>query len=357
MSGLESVIFVAYRFESRDRLKGLDYFSSLQFFPSLKSVNPRRMKSPNEGLWGKRNYRKFPIKLPNKQNLAAVLDTITISGNWPARMSMPKGRRMKLPVDIAPCVTVSSDASGNLESAECSLPRLLYGHNGYLLENQGQIDDALAKLYSKLSIVADVPDVSKWRVRRLDMAWNYNLPARSIITGHSSLLVPGINGEATVWKGGAQGISWKGTKSRFLVTFYDKARKMRAPGSILRAEVSLRGEQLRRRLLRKHWGNFSNLWAIYRAILASIPAISSPIGNDDWQEAVGREDPEIRARILARMSHKPERTLRGYKQRIDAAAAQLSETFSWENLLPLEGPPRPVNVIPRKTENRHFHNK
>lgn len=235
-----------------------------------------------------------------------------------------------------------------LQWVECSLPRLRYGHNGRVLENQGEIDGALAELQTKLGTVADVSDVCGWRCWRADMAWNFDLPARPLILAHSCLSVPGIHGEGTLWKGG-QGVSWKGAKSRFLISLYDKMRKMRVPGSVLRAEVSLRGEHLRRHLRDKDWRDFNALYAIYRGLMAGIPPIDAPVGDADWQEAVGFEALETRSRILARLAHKSARTLREYRRRIEAAAAQLPSTFSWASILPADRPPRAVHVCPRET--------
>ena len=78
--------------------------------------------------------------------------------------------------------------------AECSLPRLLFGHNGRVLEDQSQIDKALEELHSTLSVIASVPDVKTWRVWRADMAWNFDLPARAMIIAHACFRLPGIHG-------------------------------------------------------------------------------------------------------------------------------------------------------------------
>jgi hypothetical protein len=152
-----------------------------------------------------------------------------------------------------------------------------------------------------------------------------------------------------LWKGG-QGVSWCGAKSRFAVTLYDKPREMRVPGSVLRAEVSLRGEHLRRHLRGNDWRDFDALYAIYRGIMAGIPAVDAPVGAADWQEAVGCEPLETRTRILARLAHKPVRTFREYRRRVEAAAAQLPASFSWATELPPDGPPPAVQVLPRKIQ-------
>ena len=276
---------------------------------------------------------------------ALMLDTVRFVGKWAVRRPFFPDRRVRL--DIAPCVSVRADPWGNsLVWAECSLPRLLFGYNGRLIETQGQIDDALAKLHTKLATVADVPDVREWHCWRADMAWNLDKPASALILAHSCASVPGIHGAGTLWKGG-QGVSWCGAKSRFVVTLYDKARKMRVPGSVLRAEVSLRGEHFRRHFQATEWSDFNALYAVYRRILAGIPTIDAPAKAADWQEAVGAESRETRMRILARLAHKSRTTYNNYQRRIEAAAAQLPSTFSWATILPPDSPPPAVHVHPR----------
>ncbi|MEI7822749.1 MAG: hypothetical protein WCK55_17700 [Verrucomicrobiota bacterium] len=194
--------------------------------------------------------------------------------------------------------------------------------------------------------------MSGWSIQRADIAWNFDLPARALIVAHSTLSVPGIHGVGTLWKGG-QGVTWTGANSRFGVKLYDKPREMDIPGSVLRAEVSLRSDHLRRHLRGNDWRNFDTLYAIYRGIMAGIPAIAAPAGKGDWQEAIGRHLPcELRTLVLADLAHKSERTLREYRRRIEAAAAQLPATFSWATQLPPDGPPPAVHVVPRNPSAR-----
>jgi hypothetical protein len=99
-----------------------------------------------------------------------MLDTVTLRGDWPTRIPFPGARTVRL--DDASPVKVRIDASGRiLQRVECSLPRLLFGHNGRVLENQGEINEAVAKLHSELNAVARISDVSGWRIWRADMAW------------------------------------------------------------------------------------------------------------------------------------------------------------------------------------------
>jgi len=277
-----------------------------------------------------------------------MLDTLTIRGPWPLRQTLPSRRKLAL----GPSVRGWTDETGTLlESAECSLPRLLYGHNGRTLADQGQLDAGLVKLHDVLISVADVPSEADWSPWRLDLAWNFDLQARPLILAHAALCVPGIQSEGTLHPG-CYGVSWRGAKSRFMVTLYDKARQMHVPGSILRAEISLRGRQLARRLDGRDWRDFSALYRTYRGVMAGIAPIQNPTAAAGWPEAVGQESPETRRRILARLAHKPSATFRRYRRKTEAAAAQLSETFSWANILSVDGPPPGVAVEPAN-QSRH----
>jgi len=277
-----------------------------------------------------------------------MLDTITIQGGWPLRITV-QGRR-KLPMPLG--VKAWSDRSGTvLDLVECSLPKLLHGHNGRVLENQAQLDAALGKLHGILSQIADVPGVEEWNPSRLDLVWNFDLPVRPLVHAHAALRVPGIQGGATLFPDG-QGVSWRGAKSHFKVMLYDKAKKMRVPGSALRAEISLCGKQRARRF-KGDWRNFDDLYRAYRAIMVSIAPITKPTAAANWQEAVGAEAVGTRQRILARLAHKPIETWRRYRRKIEAAAAKLPESFSWENVLPVNNPPPPVNVEPKRRRNSY----
>jgi hypothetical protein len=276
-----------------------------------------------------------------------VIDTVSISADWRTRAALPGRRKLGL----APGLRVWADATGTiLDRVECSLPRLLFGHNGKVIANQGQLVAALAKLHAELDRIADAPPVDRWQPWRVDMAWNFDCPARPLVLAHAGLRVPGIRSGATLHPS-CNGVSWRGAASRFMVELYDKAREMRVPGSVLRAEVSLRGEQLRRRFS-GDWRSFPDLYRAYREIMASIPPIQKPAAADAWPEAVGAEPAETRQRILARLAHKPPATFRRYRQRMEAAAAALPASFAWAEILPVAGPPPAVEVCPSKWQNR-----
>jgi hypothetical protein len=269
-----------------------------------------------------------------------MLDTLTIRMSLPLIRPLPTSRKVRLQRGVK----VWAGASGEfLERAEFSLPTLLHGHNGYVLENQQQIDAALenaAAVLAQVSRVESIRDCEAWRA---DIAWNFDLEAGPLILAHAALRLPRIHRGGTLYDGG-QGISWRGARSRFVVRLYNKSRQMHVPGSVLRAEICLQGEQLKRHLPGNNWHNFHRLWEVFRNVLASIPTIQSPSRASGWPEAVGKEPVEIRRRIMARLAHKPPRTFRRYNQQVEAAAADLEQTFSWASFLEQDGPLKPVHV-------------
>lgn len=270
----------------------------------------------------------------------AMLDTLTIRMCWPLTSPLPANRRLTLRRGVKAWAGASGDS---LERAEFSLPTLLHGHNGYVLENQEQIDAALEKGDAALAEISKVGSIRHCHAWRADIAWNFDLEATPLILAHASSRLPQIRRGATLYDGG-QGVSWRGARSRFVVRLYDKCRQMHVPGSVLRAEVSLQGEQLLRRLPGGAWHNFDRLWQVFRNVLVSIPPIQRPSIASNWPEAVGKEPVEIRRRIMARLAHKPPRTFRRYSQQVEAAAANLEETFSWATFLEQDQASKPLHV-------------
>lgn len=223
---------------------------------------------------------------------------------------------------------------------EASLPKVLYGHNGRLIANQSWLNAGLAKLKLELSTVADVPDLASWRPWRVDLTWNFDLPARNYILAHFCSPVSGIRSLPILFDGG-QGLSWRGARSHFMVKLYNKSRQMHTQGEVLRAEISLRSEQLTRRL-DGDWRDFDALYRVYRKIMSSIPALEKPMKARGWQEAVGLETVEIRHRILSRVTPKSERTFRRNWSRMQAA--QFPGSFAWDDALPQDNPPPAIHV-------------
>jgi hypothetical protein len=243
-------------------------------------------------------------------------------------------------------IRVRTDGSGDaILWAEASLPRLIFGHNGRVLESQRQINEALNKLRDKLSIFALIPPVSQLQAGRVDIAWNFSVLPRPLIMAHGYLRVPGIRMGPTRFADD-NGISWRGARSQIVLTMYDKSKQMHVPGSVLRVELSLRSHRLRERFAGTSWQSLDKLWEVFREILSGIVPIQTVRQARNWIEAVAPESPEIRGRILSRLEQKSERTRRRYAQGLEAAAARIGDPFSWGEFLPVGAPPSPVQVEP-----------
>lgn len=291
---------------------------------------------------------RMPIKLPRQTKFgrSPMIDTLAIRADWLLRLARPDCRRAKIS-NTSP-VKVSVKA-GRLVWAEVSLPKLLFSHNGRVLACQAEIDSALDRFAVELGRFADTPDWRCWQPWRVDMSWNFDLPARDYTLAHFFTPIPGIRNTPGTYDCG-HGLSWKGSHSRFIVRLYNKSREQHEPGDVLRAEVSLCAKQLERRMV-GDWHDFNALYHCFRNIMVSIPPIAKPLKARGWQEAVGSLSPEIRLQILANLAHLPERTFRRHASRVNAAP--LPASFSWSDLLPADNPPPVVNCEPRnRRKNR-----
>lgn len=278
-----------------------------------------------------------------------MFDTIRVHGLWPLQTDLPVTRWGTLP--SKPAVRVLIIRGGVLNGFECSLATLLFGHNGRLVENQAQLKGALNILQEVLTKVAAVPHFSEWKLSRADLAWNFDLPSRPFVFAHSALRVPGIRSDATLHRGG-EGLSWRGANSKFLIRFYDKARKMQLQGSVLRVEISLSGDRLASAIPYQTWREFKTLWSCFYHIMSSVPSIQRVDQVNSWERAIAEEPPEIRARILARRAHAPRRTFRRWRQRIESCVQDVPNTFSWKEFLSPDGPPPAVHVIPKSGQHK-----
>jgi len=133
-----------------------------------------------------------------------------------------------------------------LTRVECSLPKLVYGHNGRLIGDQEELDHAIDQLRKEVAKVADVPDFGLWVPSRCDLVWQLGgMEAGKIIDVLAEFQFPRIQKPPMHVAG--QSVSWRGANSRFVVSAYDKARQFRIEGDVLRIEVRLCGHHLRER--------------------------------------------------------------------------------------------------------------
>lgn len=230
-----------------------------------------------------------------------------------------------------------------LVAVECSLPKLLYGYNGRLISTPEEMARALGLLWDQVSTIAEVPDLGDWKPNRVDLVWQVEgVEAGKVIDALGQYRFPGIQNPPLHVSG--QTVTWKGAKSRFVVSAYDKAKQMRVEGDVLRLEVRLCGQILRKYLAGKNWRHFADLYAIYREVIMSLPELPKASTQHSWLSAVveicGVEAAE---RVVLVMARNPE-TLRKYRRAIHTINAKLPAPICWAELFPADGPPSPVTV-------------
>lgn len=201
----------------------------------------------------------------------------------------------------------------------------------------------------------ELSPLEEWALNRLDLVWNYALDPQPFITAHQSTMYPGIRGLPDLYRGGEEGVSWRGAKSRLKITLYDKAREMKVDGVCLRGEVSLRKRLIQQCFKIGEWLKFRKLWDVYRDFMVKIPPIISP-KKTSWTSALARIPEPILTQVLADMAAaRGKRMVAKYRREI--AAQKLEDKtglveFSWAKILPIDGPPLPVDLKGKKSERK-----
>ena len=272
-----------------------------------------------------------------------MLDTVRFNGPWPCRQ-LPPGQLFWL----SDVVTVRTDTAGTrVLWLECSLPRLLFGDNGHVLEHQAHLDSALRRLYSVVADYIDFPALEDLTPSRVDVAWNFDRPARPIILAHAGTSVPRIRSGPTQYPDG-YGISWGRGRCSCSVKLYDKCREFRVPGSVLRAEITLRRNRLAEELPGAAWRNWDKVFRAFQRIMRSIRPISAPQRVKNLAAAVAAEPRHVQRRILSRLAGtRSARSIRRYA-RLFSSSAVPNGTFSWRKELAGDAPPPSVSVLRRQ---------
>lgn len=143
------------------------------------------------------------------------------------------------------------------EWCEVSLPRLLFGHNGRVIEDQGQIDQALAMVGERLRywVNWDRRNFEGWRFTRVDLVQQFRGSpaawcAAFVESGH-----PRVRRKAREFFG--SGLTWDG--SECVIRLYDKILEAlgQQDGDVVRFEVELKGAALRK-CLATEWDQYSD---------------------------------------------------------------------------------------------------
>jgi len=266
-----------------------------------------------------------------------MVDTIKVRFTGTPHAHVPARRRMQL----ADGVRFWHDGFGTIK-AEAELPKLVWGHNGRLLANQVELDASVERFRS---ILSQQVEFSSWQLVLIDLVWQFEARTADIILAHQWRRFPGVRSLPTLFCGG-KAISWRG--ARLGLKFYDKAK------GILRVELRLAGEQLRKRIDDDAPLNFTELYRVFRAEVLKLSPIQLPEARKhSTAEIIATLPTELQnAAILAYQQRRTARAASGFKR--DVCLARVKQVgWNLRELLPAECPPPPVNCEPRnRRKNR-----
>lgn len=203
-------------------------------------------------------------------------------------------------------------------TVEVSLPRLLYGSNGYLL----RADDVNKAYFKALDIVSNVVGrVQVDKLNRVDLvhhfrgeAWEYTQALHGL--GHKM-----VRRKQVAYFD--SGLEWPGKNMH--LRLYDKSAEMyKQPGMVQRLEAQLRGDKIDRVSLSDQGFDAANLYDYYRDICAGfrsrrLPRVGSVEALLVWmkQEQVLISGVDPVERYLA---YKSTRTQRRIRQSLNSAS-------------------------------------
>ena len=245
---------------------------------------------------------------------------------------------------LADGVRFHHDGFGNCK-AEAELPKLLWGHNGRLPVNQGELDQSIRKLRS---ILSQKVKFESWQWVVIDLCWHFRARATDVILAHQGLRFIGVRSLPTLFNGG-KAISWRGANSRRTLKFYDKARHLGTGENVLRVELRLAGAQLHQRIDENAPLNFAHLWSVYRGELVNLSPVELPEARrHDFAEIIAALKPEAQSEaLLTYQQGRTPRAVNGFKRNVSVAHLRRIK-WNWHEQLPVDGPSAAVNVEPRK---------
>jgi len=232
--------------------------------------------------------------------------------------------------DYAKQVRVKFDGSQEFR-AEAELPKLIFGHNGRICSSQRELNLAVDRFRSALGSVAEFDE---WTWTRLDLVWQWKVErASEIILAHQWLKFPGIRNDPSLLYGGKM-ITWCGAKSRLMFKLYDKARSFGNGAGVLRAELKLAGEQLRKRIDGNAALDFNELWGAFRLELLNFASVTVPEARrHTFAEVSASLTPEQQSRALSvyRLG-RSERAIRLFQHQVSNATLKRI-AWHWHNKL------------------------
>ena len=260
-----------------------------------------------------------------------MIDTIKVRFTGKVDTQIPPHRRISLENGIR----FNHDGLGNCK-AEVELPKLLYGHNGRLIENRAELDDGGGRFRSILSRYVKF---ESWEFVLIDLVWQFQTRPADVILAYQWFRFPGVRSWPTMHKGDRQ-ISWSG--ARLGLKLYRKAE------GVLRVELRLAGKELRKRIDADAPLNFAELYRVFRAEVVKLSPIQLPeTRKHSMAEIIVTIPTEFQNDvILTYQQGRTDRAVRGLKE--DMSAARISKCgWNLRDLLPSEKPPPPVHCEPK----------
>ncbi len=228
-----------------------------------------------------------------------------------------------------------------------SLPRLLFGHNGRLIQNQAQIDAALDLMRAKAGELGSPPATADLRFVRADLVWQFSIDPAQVVLAHRNSRHPRIRSNPIRYED--RSIVFAGRERR--VSFYDKVlERFKHPGNVLRVEVQLRGQVLKDQLgdgdAVTHL-DFNACYRVYREILlgfepSPVPQVTKiahllAIGEKEGWQSNGVTSFQLYT------AGESARTVRRLKRQMALLRPAIFQ-IHWRELLPEGGPPPAVEV-------------
>jgi len=235
---------------------------------------------------------------------------------------------------------------GELRYHRASLPRLLHGQNGKLLNSQTAVDAALNLLQQKAGEICNFNyDVDHFT--RVDLVWQFCGDAADFILAHRNARHPRIRSGPSFYE--ARSMAFNGSELR--IAIYDKMlERHKRNGDVVRVEVQLKG-----RVLKELLGNgdrvtrldFQACYRAYRGILLGFqPSPITEVGSiaqflalgerEGWQaDGVPAFDLYTKGLCAKQISR--------LKRDMAACRAEVFK-IDWSKLLPADGPPAVVEV-------------
>lgn len=303
----------------------------------------------------------------------AMIDTVKsfTGGAWKAGGALPDGWRVR------ESVVVESDDGKRKEVAqrfltheetgfriwgddraplfcECSLPRLVFPHNGFLISEESHLQAARARLYGLASQV--VEDFNPYRLTRLDTVWQFRGNPAAWVSALGAARLPFVRKEPRIFFG--ESVEFVG--SRLVLRVYDKGLEHdgRRGADVVRLEYQAKSKLLHdKHSAALHWGLTSlesltvrHAYPWYRGTVTSFPAFKAPpsglsisgflgVLRSEGVKLYGRPAEEVY--LLGRSLRQQARL----RKAIAAAERSAVVTVDLEELLPPDRLPPVVNLV------------